>query len=291
MAIPPATEISGKTVYIGNCGYTLTGLTIERCRDRDTGDTVEITYEVPEDDAMASTPPMSSKVSVLNTVTLAKAVITPGTAGISTVKLTYNKPPAKDESDDGDDGGSGSSEDGGDNSGGEDDASQTTSNYHTTLDITVVDQPILSHPKIAGAGADKLEYLKALLDGARVWELVPVVDADGKPKRDKNGKVITRQLGKLLPGGKATELINKGVTSYKDIMGVYTETKTARSGKVDIDNVGTIDVPPNAPKFKNRNWLLIARNASLNDDGKTYTISSTWMMSGLGGWDEDLYGG
>lgn len=288
-----ATSVSGKTITIGNCGYTITAMSIEKCRDRATGDTVEITYEVPEDLALASIPSMDSKVDILSSVSLSKAVVTPGTAGITSVKLTYSKPPVEENEDDsGSDAGGGSGSSGDSEGGGGDngDSPTRTSSYHTSLDITLVDQPILSHPKIAGASGSQLEYLKALLDGARMWELVPVVDNDGKPKTDKKGRVLTRPLGKLLNGGKAVELINKGVTCYKDIMGVFTETYTTRSSKVDTSAVGTINTPSKAPKFKNRNWMLIARNSSLNDDGNSYTVSSTWMLSGLGGWDSDLYG-
>lgn len=159
------------------------------------------------------------------------------------------------------------------------------------FDVTVVDQPILTHPKMASISGGQLEYLKAFMDGARLWELVPEVDNSGKPKLDSDGLPVMKQLGKLLkPGSKAFDLINKGVTSYKDIMATYTVRMTSRSDKSDIDSVGTINTPPKAPKFKDRTWLQVSSNCSMNDDGKTYTIENTWLLSGLGGWDKDLYG-
>ena len=74
-------------VWFGNTGYTITGLTIELSRDRETGDTVELTYEVPEDVAMSSIPEMDSSIDVLSSVALSKAVVTPGVAGMAKADL------------------------------------------------------------------------------------------------------------------------------------------------------------------------------------------------------------
>ena len=144
---------------------------------------------------------------------------------------------------------------------------------------------------MASISGGQLEYLKAFMDGARLWELVPEVDNAGKPKLDSDGLPVMKQLGKLLnTGSKAFDLINKGVTAYKDIMATYTVRQTSRTDKSDISSVGTINDPPKAPKFPNRSWLQVSSNCSMNDDGKTYTIENTWLLSGLGGWDKDLYG-
>ena len=281
-------------VWFGNTGYTITALTIELSRDRETGDTVELTYEVPEDVAMSSVPEMDSGIDVLSSVALSKAVITPGVAGVASVKLTYTKPKVEDEEEDDDNTDDPEDEDnpGGDDDGGDDDDSSNRAvSFTTSFDVTVVDQPILTHPKMAGISGGQLEYLKAFMDGARLWELVPEVDNAGKPKLDSDGLPVMKQLGKLLnTGNKAFDLINKGVTAYKDIMATYTVRQTSRTDKSNIDSVGTINDPPKAPMFPNRTWLQVSSNCSMNDDGKTYTIENTWLLSGLGGWDEDLYG-
>ena len=281
-----------RMVWFGNTGYTITGLTIELSRDRETGDTVELTYEVPEDVAMSSIPEMDSSIDVLSSVALSKAVVTPGVAGMASVKLTYSKPVVEEDDDDNtggsDDGMSGSDEE--DN---EEEGSWTLggNKFTTSFDVTVVDQPILTHPKMASISGGQLEYLKAFMDGARLWELVPEVDGSGKPKLDSDGLPVMKQLGKLLKtGSKAFDLINKGVTAYKDIMATYTVRMTSRTDKSDISSVGKINNPPKAPKFPNRTWLQVSSNCSMNDDGKTYTIENTWLLSGLGGWDKDLYG-
>lgn len=284
-----------RMVWFGNTGYIITALTIELSRDRDTGDTVELTYEIPEDLAISSVPEMDSGIDVLASVTLSKAVITPGVAGMASVKLTYSKPVVEEEeeNDDDKDDEDGSGEEDSDDGGNDEEGSWTLggNKFTTSFDVTVVDQPILTHPKMASISGGQLEYLKAFMDGARLWELVPEVDSSGKPKLDSDGLPVMKQLGKLLKtGSKAFDLINKGVTSYKDIMATYTVRQTSRSDKSSIDSVGTINNPPKAPKFKDRTWLQVSSNCSMNDDGKTYTIENTWLLSGLGGWDTDLYG-
>ena len=281
-------------VWFGHTGYTITALTIELSRDRETGDTVELTYEIPEGDALRSVPEMDSGIDVLSSVALSKAVITPGVAGVASVKLTYTKPKVEEEEEDSEGGendseeGEGSGEDG---EGEEGSSPARTVSFTTSFDVTVVDQPILTHPKMASISGGQLEYLKAFMDGARLWELVPEVDNAGKPKLDSDGLPVMKQLGKLLnTSSKAFDLINKGVTAYKDIMATYTVRQTSRTDKSDISSVGTINDPPKAPKFPNRSWLQVSSNCSMNDDGKTYTIENTWLLSGLGGWDKDLYG-
>lgn len=281
-------------VWFGHTGYTITALTIELSRDRETGDTVELTYEIPEGDALRSVPEMDSGIDVLSSVALSKAVITPGVAGVASVKLTYTKPKVEEEDEDSEGGENGSEEgegSGEDGEGEEGSSPARTVSFTTSFDVTVVDQPILTHPKMASISGGQLEYLKAFMDGARLWELVPEVDNAGKPKLDSDGLPVMKQLGKLLnTGSKAFDLINKGVTAYKDIMATYTVRQTSRTDKSDISSVGTINDPPKAPKFPNRSWLQVSSNCSMNDDGKTYTIENTWLLSGLGGWDKDLYG-
>ena len=281
-------------VWFGHTGYTITALTIELSRDRETGDTVELTYEIPEGDALRSVPEMDSGIDVLSSVALSKAVITPGVAGVASVKLTYTKPKVEEEDEDSEGGENGSEEGEGtgeDGEGEEGSSPARTVSFTTSFDVTVVDQPILTHPKMASISGGQLEYLKAFMDGARLWELVPEVDNAGKPKLDSDGLPVMKQLGKLLnTSSKAFDLINKGVTAYKDIMATYTVRQTSRTDKSDISSVGTINDPPKAPKFPNRSWLQVSSNCSMNDDGKTYTIENTWLLSGLGGWDKDLYG-
>ena len=197
-------------VWFGHTGYTITALTIELSRDRETGDTVELTYEIPEGDALRSVPEMDSGIDVLSSVALSKAVITPGVAGVASVKLTYTKPKVEEEEDDSEGGENGSEEgegSGEDGEGEEGSSPARTVSFTTSFDVTVVDQPILTHPKMASISGGQLEYLKAFMDGARLWELVPEVDNAGKPKLDSDGLPVMNQAPQSLLGSLSEVLI------------------------------------------------------------------------------------
>ena len=266
----------------------MTGITIERNRDVNTGNVVEITYEVPEENALSSQPAMGSRTDLLSGVVLIKTTTTPGTAGIASVKLTYGKPESTDDEDEEEDSKDGSRSESGEDE--DEEGSEQLKGFKSTLDVTVVDEPILTHPKCAGIAGDQLEYLKALIDGARMWELVPQVKTTGEPILDKDGQVVKKKLGKLIKGNTGlVKLLQQGVTSYKCMMATYTYSYQSTSGKVNPEDVGKIDTPHGAPQLKGRDWMLICENASLNDDEKTYTIERTWLLSGQGGWNSNLY--
>ncbi len=273
----------GRYVVFGDCDYTVTALSIELNRDTSQGDVLDLTYEVPEHRARASVPEMDSTIDMLPGVTLAKAVLTPGVGGMTSVKLTYSRPMADKDSD---------AEGGGSGSGSSDeDEEEKISNFHSSLDVSVTDEPLLCHPKFSKISDAKMEYYKAYMDGARSWELVTVVENNGKPKVDKDGMPVKKALGKLINmDSELAKLIKKGVTTYKEITATYTTTYTTRSRGVDTSGIGKIDTPIRAPQFPNRNWMLVARMVTLNDDGKSYTVESSWLLSGLGGWNTYLYG-
>ena len=219
-----------RRICYGNYQHTVTGITIERNRDVNTGNVVEIIYEVPEENALSSQPAMGSRTDLLAGVVLIKTTTTPGTAGIASVKLTYGKPEPTDDEDE------------------EEEGSEQLKGFKSTLDVTVVDEPILTHQKCAGIAGDQLEYLKALIDGARMWELVPQVKATGELILDKDGQVVKKKLGKLIKGNTGlVKLLQQGVTSYKCMMAIYTYSYQSKSGRVNPEDVGKIDTPHGAP--------------------------------------------
>ena len=57
--------------------------------DSKTGNSVTITYEVPEDKAIASLPGLGSRTSLMSGVILKKATVKPGEGGIASVRLEY----------------------------------------------------------------------------------------------------------------------------------------------------------------------------------------------------------
>lgn len=258
-------------------------------RDRTNGDSYILTYEVDGEPTAGILPAIGSGTNVRSGIQLTKAVATSAEGGVTTVKLTFSEVKDEEDSDDAAD----EPEDGSQNDDTAKDAATSGKyGYKCSLDVTVTDEPLLTHPQFTHTSGAMLEYVKALMDGARVWELVPEVDASGKPKLDKDGIPVKKRLGTLLQGGgKLVELAKKGITTYKAPAATFSESYVSKSGAVDTSGVGQVGTPGGAPAFKGRDWLLISRNASLNDDGKSYTISSVWMLSGVGGWDSDLYGG
>lgn len=269
-------------ITIGNCEYTLTGKEININADRETGNSASISYEVDEDSAMQTLPALGSGTSLLRGVNLDKISITPGIAGIAVVKLSYATPELEDpDDDDGGDGGDGGDEDEG-------------TIVEQSLEGSVSDEPLLTHPKCAGIPDDELEYLKAVQDGARKWEKVAELEKDGKTKLDKNGQPIQKTLQELLAGASENskvvlKMILRGIVSYRSPGATWREKRIAKSGEINITGLGTIASPAGAPSPTGRNWLLVGKTLSKNSDGKSWTIESIYELSGPNGWDKTLY--
>lgn len=282
-----STDSNGtKRVCFGNCDYVVTAMEYER--DEKNGDSYILTYEADGAPSAGMLPSIGSGVNVRSGIHLTKAVATSAEGGVTIVKLTFSE----SQDDGGGDEAADEPEDGSSNDDTAKDAAQSGKyGYKCSLDVTLTDEPLLTHPQFSNTSGAILEYVKALMDGARMWELVPEVDSDGKPKLDKDGLPVKKRLGTLLQGGgKLVELAKKGITTYKSPAATFSESYVSKSGAVDTSGVGQVGTPGGAPAFKGRDWLLISRNSSLNEDGKTYTVSSVWMLSGAGGWDSDLYG-
>ena len=143
-----------------------------------------------------------------------------------------------------------------------------------------------------------MEYLKAVMDGARAWELVPVLDKNGKPKTDKDGQPIQRPLGKLVSrkghAGTVLGLILKGIQSYRAPCGTYRIVREANTSAVSLAGVAQIATPPGAPTVKGANWMLVSRNCSRTAKSVTsgkekWRIEEVYELSGPGGWNTTLY--
>ncbi len=271
------------SVKIGNCSYALTAKEIVFNRNRETGDSVTLSYEVPEESAMNSLPELGSSTVILSGVVLDKITVTPGTAGMTTVKLEYNSPDYSSSDDDDDDD-------------GDDESTETEegSIVEQSLEGSVSDEPILTHPNFTSLSTDKLEYLKAIMDGARMWEKVTVLNTDGSEKKNKAGRSFQRTLSSLVSDLSDDEksvgkLLLKGVQSYRCPGATWREKRYASSGDVNIDGLGKISSPSGAPTPSGRNWMMIGKNVSKNSDGNSWTIETTYELSGPNGWEEALY--
>ncbi len=274
--------------HFGNTGKVETGIEYTYNHDKDTGNALTITYEIPEGQARGSLPALGSRTSQMSGVILTKASITPGTAGISTVKLEYSKP-KKDDGEEEEDGGDDSNEN-------EDEEEEEIEEW--ALEGSVNDEPLLAHPKAqAQMTDDQREYLKAVIDGTRLWEKVAALEKDGSPKLDKDGQQVMMPLKKLLKdslsaNGKAIlKMILSGIHSYRSPAATFREIRTTRSSQVSLSGLGKIGSPKGAPNTGNRNWLLVGCNFSRTSQDKRskWRVEYIYELSAEGGWNKDLY--
>lgn len=260
--------------------------------DSKTGNSVTITYEVPEDKAIASLPSLGSRTSLMSGVILKKATVKPGEGGIASVRLEYGKPEEAEEEED-------EEESGGGDSGDDNDDENEADIIEQSLEGAVNDEPLLSHPKAQNGITDAhREYLKAVQDGVRMWELVTELNEDGSPKLDKDKQPIMRPLKKLLKGlsgnGQAVlKMIRNGIHSYRNPGATYREVRIVSSSQVNLNGLGAIASPSGAPTPKDRNWLMVGKSFSRSsgDKKRKWRVETIYELSAPGGWNKQLYGG
>ena len=260
--------------------------------DSKTGNSVTITYEVPEDKAIASLPGLGSRTSLMSGVILKKAIVKPGEGGIASVRLEYGKPEEAEEEED-------EEESGGGDSGDDNDDENEADIIEQSLEGAVNDEPLLSHPKAQNGITDAhREYLKAVQDGVRMWELVTELNEDGSPKLDKDKQPIMRPLKKLLKGlsgnGQAVlKMIRNGIHSYRNPGATYREVRIVSSSQVNLNGLGAIASPSGAPTPKDRNWLMVGKSFSRSsgDKKRKWRVETIYELSAPGGWNKQLYGG
>lgn len=258
--------------------------------DSKTGNSLAVTYEVPEEKALASLPVMGSGTSLMSGVILRKATVKPGEGGIASIKLEYGKPDDEEveEDDTGD-------TDPGDSEFPEDDEEDVV---EQSLDGSVNDEPLLSHPKAqSGINDAQREYLKAVQDGTRLWELVNELNEDGSPKKDKDGQPVMKPLKQLLKnlsdnGKEVLKMLLQGIHSYRSPGATFREARMVRSSAVNLSGLGKIATPADAPTPSGRNWLLVGKSFSRTSSGKKnrWRVETIYELSGASGWNKKLYG-
>ncbi len=282
-----------ETQQFGNTGRVQTGIEYTYNLDKDTGNGFTLTYEIPEGQARGSLPALGSTTSHMAGVVLTKATVKPGEAGIATVTLEYSKPREDDEDEDEEE------EDEGSSGGGSDDTEEEEEEVEEwSLDGSVNDEPLLAHPKAqAQMTDDQREYLKAVIDGTRMWERVAVLNQDGSPKLDKDGQQVMAPLKQVLKSslsanGKAIlQMIMSGIHSYRSPAATFREISVVRASQVSLNGLGKIGSPKGAPSTGNRNWLLVGCNFSRTSQDKRgkWRLERLYELSAEGGWNKDLY--
>ena len=247
---------------------------------------------MPEDKAIASLPGLGSRTSLMPGVILKKATVKPGEGGIASVRLEYGKPEEAEEEVE-------EEESGGGDSGDDNDDENEADIIEQSLEGAVNDEPLLSHPKAQNGITDAhREYLKAVQDGVRMWELVTELNEDGSPKLDKDKQPIMRPLKKLLKGlsgnGQAVlKMIRNGIHSYRNPGATYREVRIVSSSQVNLNGLGAIASPSGAPTPKDRNWLMVGKSFSRSsgDKKRKWRVETIYELSAPGGWNKQLYGG
>ena len=256
--------------------------------DPKTGNSVTITYEVPEDTAISSIPAMGSRTPLMSGVILKKATVKPGEGGIASIRLEYSKPDEAEEE-----------EEESDNDNEDEEKEDEGEIIEQSLEGSVNDEPLLSHPKSqSGINDAHREYLKAVQDGVRMWELVTELNEDGSPKLDKDKQPVQRPLKKLLKGlsanGQAVlKMIRNGIHSYRNPGATYRIVRIVNSKDVNLDGLGKIGSPEGAPTPQDRNWLMVGKSfsRSTSDKKRKWRVESIYELSAPGGWNKQLYGG
>lgn len=256
--------------------------------DPKTGNSVTITYEVPEDKAISSIPAMGSRTPLMSGVILKKATVKPGEGGIASIRLEYSKPDEAEEE-----------EKESDNDNEDEEKEEAGEIIEQSLEGSVNDEPLLSHPKSqSGINDAHREYLKAVQDGVRMWELVTELNEDGSPKLDKDKQPVQRPLKKLLKGlsanGQAVlKMIRNGIHSYRNPGATYRIVRIVSSKDVNLDGLGKIGSPEGAPTPQDRNWLMVGKSfsRSASDKKRKWRVESIYELSAPGGWNKQLYGG
>ncbi len=272
----------------GNVTNVLTDIEYTYNYDEDSGNSLTVTYETPEEKALQVVPALGSTTGKMPGVVLLKAIVRPGEGGISSVRLEYGKPKDDDEKD--------ADEGGTDKDDGKDDDEDLV---EQTVEGSVSDEPLLSHPKAQQGMTDaQREYLKAVIDGTRMWELVNELESDGSPKKDKDGQPVMKPLSQLLKTsgnvGEVLKLILQGIHSYRAPCATYRIVRTVSNKDVNLGGIGQIATPEGAPSVTNQNWMLVGRSysresKSAKSKSTKWRLEEVYELSAPGGWNTTLY--
>lgn len=254
----------------GNVTNVLTDIEYTYNYDEDSGNSLTVTYETPEEKALQVVPALGSTTGKMPGVVLLKAIVRPGEGGIASVRLEYGKP--KDDDED---------------------------LVEQTVEGSVSDEPLLSHPKAQQGMTDaQREYLKAVIDGTRMWELVNELESDGSPKKDKDGQPVMKPLSQLLKTsgnvGEVLKLILQGIHSYRAPCATYRIVRTVSNKDVNLGGIGQIATPEGAPSVTNQNWMLVGRSysresKSAKSKSTKWRLEEVYELSAPGGWNTTLY--
>ena len=85
--------------------------------------------------------------------------------------------------------------------------------------------------------------------------------------------------------------ISKGFTTFLQPRQIFRVSTVSNSmpNTAKLNKVGKITSAPGAPEVdEDRNWLFMG--CAVTEEGNAYSISYEWQLSGLGGWNSQIYG-
>jgi hypothetical protein len=158
--------------------------------------------------------------------------------------------------------------------------------YTYELGIVTNEEPIESHPNYKDVDDEELVIIQNVKSGkyqlvaGEEYKYTNISDAG-----DDEEYEITSTEGREL-----IDFISKGVESYLAPSQIWRATFTSKklpSASI-LNSVGKVTSAEGAPTISSgRNWLFLGCNVS--EENKIYTISYEWMLSGAGGWSDELY--
>lgn len=148
-----------------------------------------------------------------------------------------------------------------------------------SVQVTCVQEPLLTHPSYASLDDISLTALKMLMDGGKPSDVVTIGD---------NGLPVTLEQQLASVSADLVKRIKRGQTHYLAPQVAVTARYRAKSIP-DTATSFTISEPPggiNTPA--GHDWLFIAPSTEAHGD--EVWVSETYLLSGAGGWDKAIYG-
>lgn len=146
---------------------------------------------------------------------------------------------------------------------------------------SAVQEPILTHPKLAYLPLNYIKALKMLMDGYTLEDTI----YDSGYQRE----VTIEELLENIPTPEAKTLILQGVTHYLSPQVVVTCRYAADTVPqfAQLCSIVTELPGPFPQPAGGRNWLFEGPSVSM--DGPQIMVSETYRLSGPGGWSPFLY--
>ena len=136
---------------------------------------------------------------------------------------------------------------------------------------------------------DPLETFADYVDNLTPIQIQEASEWAKNPPKDDAGEVLEPDTtGWPAEQVDLYEYLSSGVVSYRVPRPTWTKSWVATGRPANLNVVGKIDVPPNAPSAsQNRNWLCAGLTSV--QIGKIFENEQVWELSGRGGWIPKFY--